>query len=315
MRSNPIAYGEPVFFKGKYKEDKLYNLYVQQIVCRFKLKKNKIPTIQIKSKGSLFIPTEYLTDSGPEPVPLVLTSIDLKLFLEQYDVSDLEYIAGWKFKSVKGLFTEYIDKWTKEKIEAGKEGNKGKRTLAKLMLNSLYGKLATCLNATPKVPYILEDGIVRYKLGDPETKKGIYIPAAAFITAYAREKTIRTAQAITDYSIKKYGKDLFIYSDTDSIHTLLPIEELTQFCEIDDYELGYWAHEASFDKAVFIRSKCYAEYIKDKLKITCAGMTPACYPYVTFKNFRKGLTVPGKLTYSHIKGGVLLVPTDFTIKF
>ena len=44
-------------------------------------------------------------------------------------------------------------------------------------------------------------------------------------------------------------------------------------------------------------------------------MPPACYPYVTFENFRKGLTVPGKLTYSHIKGCVLLVPTDFTIKF
>ena len=59
----------------------------------------------------------------------------------------------------------------------------------------------------------------------------------AFITSYAREKTIRTSQAIKDYSIKKYGVDKYCYSDTDSIHCLLSIEELKQFCEIDDFEL------------------------------------------------------------------------------
>lgn len=61
-----------------------------------------------------------------------------------------------------------------------------------------------------------------------------------FTTAYAREKTIRTSQAIKDYSLKKYGIDLYCYSDTDSVHCLLPIEELKQFCEIDDVKLGAW---------------------------------------------------------------------------
>ena len=81
------------------------------------------------------------------------------------------------------------------------------------------------------------DDIVRYSITDKEEKDGIYIPMGAFITSYAREKTIRTSQAIKDYSIKKYGKDLYIYSDTDSIHCLLPIEELKQFCEIDPVKL------------------------------------------------------------------------------
>lgn len=40
-----------------------------------------------------------------------------------------------------------------------------------------------------------------------------------------------------DYSLEKYGKDLYVYSDTDSIHTMLPIEELTKFCDIDDVKL------------------------------------------------------------------------------
>ena len=33
-----------------------------------------------------------------------------------------------------------------------------------------------------------------------------------FITSYAREITIRTSQAIKDYSLNKYGIDLYCYS-------------------------------------------------------------------------------------------------------
>lgn len=62
--------------------------------------------------------------------------------------------GGWKFKSVKGLFTNYIDKWITKKIEATKEHNLGQRTLAKLMLNSLYGKFATSLEVQSKVPIL-----------------------------------------------------------------------------------------------------------------------------------------------------------------
>lgn len=87
-------------------------------------------------------------------------------------------------------------------------------------------------------------------------KKKVYICLfGAFITAYAREKTIRTSQAIKDYSIKKYGIDKYIYSDTDSIHCLLTIEELKQFCEIDDVELGKWAHERNIYKSKICSSK------------------------------------------------------------
>lgn len=73
--------------------------------------------------------------------------------------------------------------------------------------------------------------------GEEEDKKGIYLPIGSFITAYARNKTIRTSQAIKDYSIQKYGKNKYVYSDTDSIHCLLDIEEVKQFCEIDDVKL------------------------------------------------------------------------------
>lgn len=311
MYKEMLPFGEPFFYEGEYVPDKVYPLYIQRLTCSFKIKEGKIPTIQIKH--SRFVDNEYLTDSGIEPVALTLTSVDLKLFLEQYDVWDIHYESGWKFKAMRGLFTEYIDKWIKVKNEATISGNKGIRQVAKIMLNSLYGKFATSLDVQSKIPY-LDGDIVKYKLGEKNTKDGVYLPMGAFITAYARDKTIRTSQAIKDYSLKKYGIDMYCYSDTDSIHTILPIEELKQFCEIDDVELGKWKHESHFERAKFIRQKTYLEEIDGEIQITCAGLPQRCYDQVTWDNFKEGLKVDGKLTFTHVKGGVILKETEFTIK-
>lgn len=311
MRYCILPFGEPFFYEGQYQEDKVYPLYIQRLTCSFKIKEGKIPTIQIKH--SRFVDNEYLTDSGDEPVALTLTSIDLKLFLEQYDVWDLHYESGWKFKGMRGLFNDYIDKWIKVKNEATISGNKGMRQVAKILLNSLYGKFASSMDSQSKIPY-LEDDVVKYRLGEKTTKDGVYLPMGAFITAYARDKTIRTSQAIKDYSIKKYGVDMYCYSDTDSIHTILPIEELKQFCEIDDVKLGAWKHESHFERAKFIRQKTYLEEINGEIQITCAGLPQRCYDQVTWENFKEGLKVDGKLAFHHVKGGVILRETEFTIK-
>lgn len=314
MHECVLPYGEGVFFIGKYEPDTVYDLYIQRITCSFKIKKNKIPCIQIKNNKYVFRENEYLTSSNNKIVSLTLTSVDLKLFFENYDVYDLEFESGWKFKGIQGLFSDYIDKWTKVKIQATIDKNYGLRTLAKLMLNSLYGKFATSLDCQSKFPYINEEGIIKYELSEKTTKNGVYLPVGAFITAYAREKTIRTSQAIHDYSIKKYGRSLYYYSDTDSIHCGLSIEELKQFCDIDPVRLGAWKHEGTFTKAKFIRQKCYIEEIDGKIEITCAGMPKSCYDFVTWENFKTGFSCGGKLTFKHVKGGVILVDTEFTIK-
>ena len=322
MRYCILPFGEPFFFEGKYEDDKVYPLYIQRLTCRFKIKKGKIPTIQIKH--SRFVDNEYLTDSGDDPVSLTLTSIDLKLFLEQYDTWDLRWESGWKFKGMRGLFNNYIDKWISVKNEATISGNKGMRQVAKILLNSLYGKFATSLDVQSKIPY-LEDDVVKYKLDEKRQKKGVYLPMGSFISAYSRDLTIRCCQAITDYSLEHYGKDLFCYADTDSAHTLLPIEDLEKICEIDSVKLGSWKHENehdgwSFRKAKFIRQKTYLEDIwnekeqKYEIKITCAGLPQRCYDQVTWENFKEGLKVDGKLAFHHVKGGVILRETEFTIK-
>ena len=209
-----LPFGEPVYFSGKYEKNELYPLYIQTLNCRFKIKKNKIPTIQIKEKNFFFASNEYIEDSGDEDFILTLTNVDLELFLDHYDVFDLKYIDGFMFRGVKGLFTEYIDYWTEKKIEAGKSGNKGLRAICKMQLNSLYGKFAKSTEVSSKYPYMGDDGIVHYTISETVEKEGIYIPTACWCTSYARKKTISTSQAIKDYSINHYGKDLYYYSLT-----------------------------------------------------------------------------------------------------
>lgn len=318
-----LPHGQPLPFKDKYKEDKFYPLYVQQLSCSFELKQGKIPTIQIKNNLS-FLPNEYIESSKGEILTLTLTSVDLELFFKHYDVTVYAWHGGFKFQAVKGLFTNYINYWTDKKINSKKEGNKSLYQISKLLLNSLYGKMATNPIVRSKYPYI-EDGIVKYALYPEEEKKSLYIPVATFITSYARKKTIETSQAIRDYTMKKYNEDFYIYSDTDSIHMKkLPPEELSQFVEIDDFELGKWKIESDNIKiAKFLRQKCYIEIDEnDNKNVTIAGLPKKLADYVTIDNFKEGFSILAedtekdhKLTYKHVKGGVLLVDTDFSIKY
>ena len=340
-----MPFGDPVYFEGQYKEDLCYPLYIQMFSCAFKVKDGKLPTVQLKHTLG-YMDNEYIETTNGRIETLTLTNIDLELFFEHYDVEYLEYHAGFKFKRIKGLFKNYIDYWMNQKIIASKEGNGAKRQIAKLMLNSLYGKFGLGSSVRGKYP-VLEDDVVHYKCYNRKDRDTIYCPVASFITSYARADIIRNSQAIRDYTLKKYGIDYYIYSDTDSIHCLkLSDDELKQFMNVDDFNLGAYKKESEFVQAKFIRQKCYIEienitkdeydeYVKKglinvyeednkyyKLNSTIAGMPKKLGKYVNLENFVSGFSIKAddtrfdekKLTYKHVKGGVILVPTDFTIK-
>ena len=341
MVQKPLPYGKPEFFEGKYQYDPSMPLYIQSLTCKFELKKGKIPNIQLKNNLS-FMPNEYLTTSKDQLITISLCNPDYELFLENYDIEDVTYNGGWKFKQCQGMFDAYIDYWMEQKIRAGKEGNQPVRQIAKLMLNSLYGRFGLSIVARQKYPYLDENGVVKFALLPEEEREPVYIPVACFITSYGRVDTIRTSQQIRDYSLKKYGYDAYLYSDTDSIHCMLndeDLEELKDIIFLDDYALGAWAKESEFDRAIFIRQKCYVEEEKGKLNVTVAGLPKYLTPLITFENFKRGFTTEGltlkqmvdlaskngaseeqikklhpKLTYKYVKGGVILADTDFTIK-
>lgn len=328
MAKKPMPFGEGKYYEGQYKKDRCYPLYIQKISCQFTIKEKHIPTIQMKMNPR-FVATEYLKESGDIAEIMTLTSVDLQLFLDHYDVYNLEYIEGYKFKASSSLFADFVDHWTIEKIKAKQEGNKAIYTLSKLMLNSLYGKFSTNPNIQSSFPYAAEDGTVFYALSEPETREPVYIPVGAFVTSYAREKTIRSAQLLYDR---------FLYADTDSLHLIG--ETLPSELEIDSSKLGAWDHEFTFSKAKFLRQKCYVEYGKEQheeseyYKVVVAGMPSSIHKYINFDNFNIGTKflpriseqqqdnedtiyldiADAKITPRHVPGGIVLTPVDFTIK-
>lgn len=342
MAFNAMPIGQPMFFEGKYTPDPNYPLYIQTFSCIFELKPNKIPSIQIKHSLD-FVENEYLKSSNYEEVTLTLTQPDFELFLEQYNIlGKIKYKCGWKFQQGMHIFDNYIDHWMQEKIEAGKEGNKPRRQIAKLYLNSAYGRFGISTKGRQKQPMLDHNGNMHYLSLPEEKRKALYIPVASFITAYARAKTIRTSQAVRDFTLKKYGVDKYYYSDTDSIKAGLTdedLEELKDIIHIDDYELGAWALEEHFTRFLGLRQKCYITEVDGKVHVTVAGLPKYLAPLITFDNFKQGFTTANmtiedlqnearkngaseeeikkihhKLRYTYVDGGVVLEDTDFTIK-
>lgn len=290
-----LPFGGAEWFDGYPEVTSRTPLWIACISFSFKLKPDHLPCIQLKGNNR-FKSTEYLSDSQGVQV-VTMTNVDWELVNKQYDVSNVEFLGGYSFRGTDTSFKSYVDHWTKVKIESGKNGNLGMRQIAKLMLNSLYGKFATRIEVCSRRPE-LDNGIVKYVDMEPTERKPVYLPVGIFVTAYGRYKTVTSAQA--EY-------DRFVYSDTDSIHLLG--ENEPEGLELDDYELGKWAHESTFTEAKFLGAKCYVEHEigKDKLTVHVAGMPDTCHDQVTIDNFEYGLRYDNVLVRKRVKGGTVLL--------
>lgn len=291
--------GKPHFWEGNYIPDEALrdnSYFFIRIKTRFYIKYGMLPFIQIKNNllydGTEMLETsdvydekndEYYThykgfdgewiDTTQE---MTMTMTDYYLLLEHYELVDFEILSGCWFYALTGIFDEYIEKYKKIKMES-----KGAmRTLAKLFLNNLYGKMATNPDSSFKIARLKDDGNVSFVSVKEAKKTPGYIAVGSAITSYAREFTIRTAQ-------KNYhGKDKpgFIYADTDSIHCDLSPDELID-TPIDSKKFCHWKLESSWDEAIFTRQKTYIEHItheelqpleKPYYNIKCAGMPDRC---------------------------------------
>ena len=360
---NVYPTGLPRFWIGEppvYIFQKCFYFFIR-IRTRFRIKAGYLPFIQVKS-NPLYKPTECLETSDvrdkygnyheeyidiygnrqPAKVELTLTCIDYKLFIEHYYLYETEWLDGCYFnaKPAGDIFDEYIEKW--KQIKMTSVG--AMRTISKLFLNNLYGKMATWINTSFKHAYIKEDGSLGFEIIDQYDGKPGYIPIGSAITSYARNFTIRAAQ-------KNYhGVDApgFIYADTDSIHCNLKPEELVGV-PVHNTEFCHWKLESYWDKAIFVRQKTYIEHITHEdgesverpyYNIKCAGMNDKCKYQLnksltqepidkydkthfnkeqikfmrtprTLKDFKVGLEIWGKLAPKQINGGTLLVETSY----
>ena len=283
----------------------------------------------------------YITKDGETKeakVELTLTMTDYKLLQEHYILEELEILDGCWFYAEKGIFDDYINIYKKIKMES-----KGaQRTIAKLFLNNLYGKMATSPISSFKYAEEREDGSLGYHVVVETNKDPIYIAAGSAITSYSRNFTIRAAQQ-NFHGADKRG---FKYADTDSIHCDLAPSEIKGI-RVSDNDFCAWKLESCWDIAKFIRQKTYVEHVThENLKpiehpyynIKCAGMPDSCKELLlismgeqeptekqkkykdfyskkrTLDDFDIGLTIPSKLVPRTIKGGVILSETDFTLR-
>ncbi len=297
-----LPYGDPVWFNGKPPVSDTYNLWVAQVTCSFRIRDGHLPCIQLKGNFR-FDQTEYLARSDGE-VTFTVTNVDWELMVAQYNIYDVRWHGGYMFRSASFLFRRYVDKWTEVKVRAAEEGNGGQRQIAKLMLNSLYGKFATRTTVYSRRPAMV-DGVLRYVDLEPTERESVYLPVGVFVTAWARRKTITAAQSVYDR---------FLYADTDSIHILG--DEVPEGLDVDPYRLGAWKHESDFSEAKFLRAKCYVEHEvgRDELTVHVAGMPARCHGQVTIGNFEFGQVYVGKLYTHRVPGGIVLEEGEMQIR-
>lgn len=356
----PIGY--PTFWSGNFipTEATIRNrYYFIRIKTRFYLKEGMLPTVQIKGNHR-YNSTEFLESSDvvdkttgehfaflynfdgeltDTRVTMTMTMTDYILFREHYNVIDFEILDGCYFETEIGIFDKYIDKYKKIKMTS-----KGAmRTLAKLFLNNLYGKMASNDISSFKYAILKPTGEIGFITVEEHDKQAGYIPVGSAITSYARNFTIRAAQK-NYHGVDKAG---FIYADTDSIHCDLPTSEVvgitvhpTNFC--------CWKLESTWDSGLFVRQKTYAEHVVEEdqepidnpyWNIKCAGLPDNCKTLFkrsmegdkpndkdspeaveflktkrTIADFKVGLRIPGKLLPKRIKGGVLLVDSYYEMR-
>ena len=358
---NVYPVGDPTFWTGDYIPDVARDpdkYFFVRFECRFKIKPGFLPFVQEKNTGLYRINEmlttsdvfyrgkyydKYITADGevkPAKILLTMTQTDFQLFQQHYDIYDLKIFDGCYFDAMAGLFDIYINQY--KKIKQNSSG--AVRTLAKLFLNNLYGKMATSTDSSFKIAFSdPETKIIRYFSVQENEKTPGYIPIGAAVTSYARAFTISAAQQ------NFYGPDKpgFIYADTDSLHMNIPLDRV-QGCPIHETDFCKWKLESQWDQGIFIRQKTYIEHVThdgyEKIddpyfNVICAGMPDKCKNLLirsfngdtggisddpaaleflkkqrTLSDFKIGLSVPGKLYPHRIRGGIVLLENDYCLR-
>lgn len=308
-----LPYGKPVYFIGQYEYDDFMPLYVQHIVVSFTLKEGYVPTVQSKKAGIYSQRPEYLVTTDNLILELFLTSVDLELLLEHYNIEYIDYIDGYKFYASDMFFKDFSNKYMSMKQNAQKEGNKVKRQIAKDNVNSLYGKFAEGLEMEQYITEKDSNGIIHIILAGTRESNGIYLPVAMFTTACARRYLIDAIQS-------NYND--FLYCDTDSIY--LTNEAKNIIIDIDNSgTLGEWKLERVVDNFKMLQPKryTYKDRSNNKGKVKCAGMSKDLQQKMTDTYKDEDLLRMFDIGYRDIqikkrkvKGGCVLFKTDFELK-
>ena len=237
-----------------------------------------------------------------------LTNKVLYLWGKEYELFKLVYEGTFEVSKVVGykkanyVFKDYIDRWYAVKENAK---TPAERQLAKLMLNSLYGKFGMNDSRISKIPIgYNEEGII-YKMNDT---KSVYYDkkVASFITSMARVKYATMMNLLGD---------LFVYGDTDSLYVRGKTIPKVFEDVVDDKKIGYWKYEGYYKRFKSLKAKCYIKELENgEIERKIAGCPKEVVELINFDNFEIGLKLENcKRVKRKVEGGVVIGTTNFTI--
>lgn len=284
MKTRPMPWGMPTYYDGEIPADIIndkYKYYFIHIICKFELKEGDHFPFISKKDSMYYWGREYLETSDiitrdgqrvssvisragertPVKCELVLSKTDYEMMQRHYDITDIEYIDGVAFGTCRHAFDSFIDKHYEGKKAASVAGDKGKRHIEKIVMNSVSGGLAKRAQRSNLIINYDESDNVMYDIKDNIIDSTSYIYLASAILSYAREYVIEYACV--------YASRL-IYSDTDSLHLLG--KESADLLKKDPERLGFWKLEKTFDDAMYFKRKTYVHQTGGLYKITFAGM-------------------------------------------
>lgn len=258
-------------FKTLKKND-YHNFVIANLeITKLKLKPKHVPCFP--KKAGFGVPKDILTlddllNPFEETADVSLTLLDLYHIEKNYEI-EYRYNYGLKAdKYIKRPFTSFVLKHKKEKEDAVCEGNSVKKLIAKLMLNSCYGKFAQRNIEEEKELTVNEEGLpalVTCQKPHDEDKKRHNILIGCFVTAFARDVLLSAIE-----NINKSELATFWYCDTDSVHFGYNgnkdyIKEASQILNdvgipFDSAEFGKWKDEQYMQYAKYLGSKRYWEY-------------------------------------------------------
>ena len=198
----------------------------------------------------------------------VFTNVDIdNAITAGYEVEFQNKCLVYDDKSAN-VFKVYVESFYKLKETAEREDNKVKRSVAKLMLNSLYGKTLqkAIFNTTTIIndifefnKFVLEHELTDYSIlndnkmivsGSSICKEEMIrkpCQLGAFVTAYSR-KFMLFYMKVIDPTLKTH---MFTYTDTDSLHIKADgyrkLIEKGYIVPKDQSKLGYMCSDIDYD--------------------------------------------------------------------
>ena len=301
MYDNPMPIGDGKIYPSleEGRRDRRHLFIVVALVMYGKVRTGQHAFIGNQSGFSYA--RKYSYDEVIENKVLYLWEKEWELFKQVYD-SEYKILKVVGFKKANNVFKDYIDRWYAVKKNAK---NETERSLAKLMLNSLYGKFGMNDSRVTKIPVAIGDTII-YKTIENNTTY-YYKEVASYITSMARVKLASF--------MNKCG-DNFLYCDTDSVYYIG--HEIPDVFKdvIDPKKLGYWKYEGHYTRFKSLKAKCYLKQLDDgTIERRIAGCPKECAELITFENFAPNLKLTNaKKCKKKVKGGIVIGNTDFTIK-